>query len=345
MSVLTYALRVAPQRGTQYARLASALALPELLASPLGSHILDAEKRTLASEEYVLARLPEPLSPTERSVLGVLGAISDCYQYYDELGGVTGPLLRPLGLPRPAFVPADMAVTRRYRGKTNELFTTVLLNVALFASDFAAQLDRRLRVLDPLAGGGTTLFTALRRGYDAVGVERDREDVETTAAFVRQYLREQRIPYTVVDEHLRGRGRRGLFQVGGADERRLLGLALGASAAVRALLDGLPGGARFHALATDLPYGVRHSGQVRDLLREALPAWEEVLLPGAGVALAWDATRISRSDLADLATKYSTLTVIDRPPFDQFAHPVDRQIQRRDVLVLRKDQAGESEPT
>lgn len=337
MPAIDYAFRIAPQRSTQYARLAAALARPELLASPLGPRLAGLAARTIAGEDYLTASIADPLSEGDRRILGALGGVSECHELYGGLGGVVGPLLRPLELPRAEFVPAEMAVARRYRGKTNELFTTVLLNIALFASDFAGQFDRRLRVLDPLAGGGTTLFTALRRGYDVAGIEREREDVETTAAFARQFLREQGIPFSFVDEHLRGRGRRAVFRVGRADDRRLLALALGNSRDVEGLLDDLPGGARFHLLVADLPYGVRHSGQVRELLRDGLPVWESTLLPGAGAALAWDATRLGMDALHELVAKHSKLAIVDRPPYDQFAHAVDRQIKRRDVLVLRKE--------
>lgn len=340
MSSTDYAMRIAPQRNTQYARLAAALARPELLASPLGPRLGRLTARTIAGEEYLTASFEKPLSEDDRRVVGALGGVSECHELYEELGGVVGPLLRPLELPRTEFVPAEMAVARRYRGKTNELFTTVLLNIALFASEFAGQLDQRLRVLDPLAGGGTTLFTALRRGYDVAGIEREREDVETTTAFARQFLREQGIPFAFVDEHLRGRGRRGVFRVGRADDRRMLALALGDSREVEGLLDDLPGGARFHLLVADLPYGVRHAGQVPDLLRDGLPAWESALLAGAGIALAWDATRLGRDALHELVSKHTKLTIVDRPPYDQFAHVVDRQIKRRDVLVLRNEAGG-----
>ena len=45
-----------------------------------------------------------------------------------------------------------------------------------------------LRVLDPLAGGGTTLFVALVLGADALGVEQSARDVASTASFLQRYL-------------------------------------------------------------------------------------------------------------------------------------------------------------
>ena len=84
--------------------------------------------------------------------------------------------------------------TRRYRGKTNEIFTHFLCNVARFSSEYATQPWSALRVLDPLAGGGTTLFVALTLGADVAGIEQNRDDVKSTVAFLQQYTREARIP-------------------------------------------------------------------------------------------------------------------------------------------------------
>lgn len=336
MSRRRLALKVAPQRSTQYARLAETLAEPELRASPLGARLGAIEHRRLAGQHYLLAELAGELGERDRLLLGRLGTISECHEYFDRLGPASGPLLRPLELPSDQFLPRDLVEARRYRGKTNELFTEVLLNLALFAGDFRERLDEPLRILDPLAGGGTTLFAALARGYHAVGIEREREDVDSTTAFARQYLRGQRIPFKYVDERLRGLGRRHLFTIGRPPVTRLLGLLLGDSSDAPVLLQGLPGGARFHALVADLPYGIQHEGSVRELLAVALPAWERCLLPGGAGALAWDATRLPRETVGALVHRHTALTLLEDPPFTELAHAVDRQIRRRDVLIFRR---------
>lgn len=329
------ALKVAPQRSTQYARLAATLAEPELRTSPLGARLGAIEHRHLAGQHYLVAELAGDLGARDRLLLGRLGTIGECHEYFDRLGEFPGPLLRPLETPVDHFLPHDLVETRRYRGKTNELFTDVLLNLALFASAFRERLDEPLRVLDPLAGGGTTLFAALIRGYHAVGIEREREDIDSTTAFARQYLREHGVPFKYVDERIRGVGRRHLFTVGPPPDTRLLGLILGDSTAAPELLHGLPGGARFHVLVTDLPYGIQHEGSVRDLLATALPAWQRCLYPGGAGALAWDATRLPRETVGALVRRHTDFIIVEQPPFTGFAHTVDRQIRRRDVLLVR----------
>src|SRR2546423_350466 len=174
------ALKNTPQRSTQYAHMAAALAIPELLASPLGVAIDDVASITLAGQGYLLATVNDERCavPTLQQLLPRLGATSEAYTYFEQIGTVQGPLLRPLEPLFTPFVPLEMAETRRYKGKTNELFTRVLLNVALFAGRWSDHSNDRLRILDPLAGGATTLFLALADSHDAFGIDIERQDVE-----------------------------------------------------------------------------------------------------------------------------------------------------------------------
>ena len=331
------ALAVAPQRTTLYGNLARFLAPPEVLTSPLGRRVRAWERRRLGGQDYVLLDLDGDLAADELGLLARLGAVAAVSEFFEGIGPVPGPLLRPLEPAWAPFLPLELVEARRYRGKTGELFSAVLLNLALFAGAFAARTGERLRVLDPLAGGGTGLFTALVRGYDAVGIEREREDVESTDTYVRQFLREIGTPFKRVDERVRGAGRRYVFAIGRTDATRTLGLILGDTFQTPHLLAGLPGGARFHAVTTDLPYGIQHRGKVTDLLERALPLWAAALLPGGAAALAWEASTPRRDEARAIVERHPGLQVLDAFPYDALAHPVDRQIKRRDVLVVRKD--------
>ncbi|HLG60416.1 MAG TPA: hypothetical protein VKY19_00680 [Ktedonosporobacter sp.] len=365
------ALKITPQRTTQYAHMTASLATPELLASPLAAAIDEVAPVTLAGQSYLLAtldvaRIP---SPTVFDSLFRLGAISEVYEYFDSaflsaptmnrgatgvealergtlskdferIGEVAGPLLRPLEPRFTPFVPLEMAEARRYRGKTNEVFTRVLLNVALFAGAYREQYTQRLRILDPLAGGGTTLFLALAYGYDAFGIELERQDVETTAVFVRQYFANEGMRVKEIDERSRKAGRRHQFEIGPKGETRLLVLAHGNAREAALHMREVAGGPRMHAIVGDLPYGIQHFGEIASLLSESLPVWERMLLPGGSLALAWNATRIERAALVELIECHSSLYVLNEPPYTRFAHAVDRVIKKRDIVVAVSRQAG-----
>ena len=308
---------------------------PELLAGPLGPAIKEIVPVTLAGQAYLLATLNDG-QETIMPILSRLGATSEVYQYFEDIGEVQGPLLRPLEPQFTPFVPLEMAEARRYKGKTNEVFTRVLLNMALFAGAYARKFSERLRILDPLAGGGTTLFLALAAGYDAFGIEIERQDVETTAVFVKQYLNSERIPYKELDERGRRAGRRYQFEVGHKGATRMLVLAHGDTSQANLHMQEVPGGPRMHAIVGDLPYGIQHFGEIAGILQKALPVWEHMLFPGGTLALAWNATRVERRNMLQLVEQYTHLKVKNDPPYTQLVHTVDRVIKRRDILVAVK---------
>jgi hypothetical protein len=336
------ALKITPQRSTQYANMAQVLAAPELLASPLGEIIGGIEPVQLAGQKYVLVELKSEREEAAQlaelaALLPRLGAISEGYEYFASLAGVAGPLLRPIEPSFTPFVPLEMAETRRYKGKTNELFTRVLLNLAIFAGAYREQFTERLRVLDPLSGGGTTLFLALAAGYDAFGIEQNRQDVETTEVFIRQYFRSEQVTYKELDERGRKAGRRYQFAVGPKGEPRYLILVHGETSQAAQHMQEVPGGPRVHAIVGDLPYGIQHFGEIESLLKQALPVWERLLLPGGTLALAWNATRIERADFSQLVEAHTKLRVRADPPYTQLEHTVDRVIKKRDVLIAVKE--------
>ena len=53
------ALKITPQRSTQYANMVETLAAPELLASPVGASIKELVSVTLAGQQYLLATVNE----------------------------------------------------------------------------------------------------------------------------------------------------------------------------------------------------------------------------------------------------------------------------------------------
>jgi hypothetical protein len=219
---------------------------------------------------------------------------------------------------------------RRYKGKTNELFTHFLCNLAKFSSNFAAAPWETLRVFDPLAGGGTTLFTALVLGADVAGVEKSSKDVQLTAAFLKQFVQEQKIVCKIKEERLKKLGKRWWFTLGDAAKQCVL--AAGDTAQSAQLLAGFK---KPHLIVADLPYGIQHHGHLVDLLTAALPVWASLLIPGGAMALAWDSTRFARNDITALVEGSGLLAVRNEAPYNQLAHRVDRVIKQRDILVMR----------
>lgn len=332
--MITLLAQVAPQRSTQYADLARTLAIPELQLSPVGHEATDFAQVTLGGQSYIRFRLPQEPDAQQRRELGMLAMTSAFFIAYDRLGDVDGPLLRPLDSGwQPVFSP-DLVATRRYRGKTNELFTHLLCNLARYSSAFADQPWSNLSILDPLMGGGTTLFVGLMLGAQKVGgVDHETEDVRSTATFLQQYLQHERISHRMQPERLKGLGLRWHCTIGKKGSDHPLQECIMASGDTRQTQTLLPG-FKPHLIVADLPYGVQHHGQLTALLQEALPGWLAMVRRGGAVALAWDATRFSRPELLALLPALPNLQIHTAAPYLQLAHAVDRVIKARDVIIL-----------
>ncbi|HEY3379060.1 MAG TPA: hypothetical protein VGL77_16375 [Armatimonadota bacterium] len=331
--------QIAPQRSTQYAALADALAAHELELSPLGKDIAPIERVVLGGQAYLRFDYNGALDGAQCRELGMLAMTSAYFEFREQFDEASGPWLRPIEAGyQPAF-PPDLIMTRRYKGKTNELFTQFLCNIARHSSEFANEPWQNLRLFDPLAGGGTTMFAALLLGANVAGVEKVSGDVESTATFIEQYMREQGIPCRMKEERLKKIGRRWWFALGkgSADAApQQCVIAIGETAHSADLLSSVK---KPHLIVTDLPYGIQHRGELTGLLDEALPVWESLLLPGGALAMSWDATRFTRAEMVTQVRASVPLIILDEPPYNQLAHRVDRVIKQRDVLVARKPMA------
>lgn len=329
--MVTLLAQLAPQRSTQYSDLVSALAPHELMLSPLGDSISALAPLEIAGQRYLRFELPDLPTPEQTQELGSLATLSGYFEMVEQLDNRSGPWLRPLETGWKPVVPAELAAARRYRGKTNELLCHFLCNLARFASHFRERPWQELRILDPLAGGGTILFTALMLGAEAAGVEQDEQDVRTSVAYVRQFCQEAGIACRVQEERLRKVGRRTTLTIGKTPPRRCM-FAQGKTEQSAAFIAGF----KPHFVLTDLPYGIQHNGPLVALLTAGLPVWANLLPSGGTLVYAWDATRFSREEMVNLVETTAPLTVLNESPYDQLAHRVDRVIKRRDILVARR---------
>jgi len=328
-----YLVLLAPSSNRVYAGDAPAITAAEAeivvsAAAPDGFRF--ASPTTLAGVPYLAVDLADGVDPQ------VLGRLAATYAVFERREG----LLQPVEAPGGERLDDDLLTIPKYPGKTNEQLTRVLLNITL-ASTTLPHHDRRT-VLDPLAGRGTTLSWALTLGYDAVGVEVERREVEAYATFLTTWLRRKRLKHRIGLTPLRRAGQRlgdVLEAEVGRDDRQSLILYAADTLATADLLQRR----RVDVVVTDAPYGVAHGsrgargGRDRsptELLEAAIPVWVSVLRPGGALGIAWNTHGLGRDDLAALCAG-AGLHVCDDGAYRRFAHRVDAGIHR-DLLVARK---------
>ena len=326
--------QISPQRSTQYSNIASNLAPVELRLSPLGQTASTIETVKLSNQEYLRFSInDEAVDDRDLYELGNLSMTKSFFYYYEYLGSIAGPFLKPIEIPDRHSLPYDLLMTRRYKGKTNEMFTHFLCNIARYSSRFSNYNWRDIRIFDPLAGGGTTLFTALYLGAETAGIEKRSKDIKSTVSFIKQYAKEQGIPCKFKEERLKKSFKKYWFDIGREQQRCLL--VNGDTVDSAYLIAGIK---KPHCIVTDLPYGIQHGGQITELIANALPEWLSVLLPGGTIVMSWDSSRFSRKDMINLIRDVSLLKILDGDIYENMAHRVDRVIKERDVIVGKVEQ-------
>lgn len=262
-----------------------------------------------------------------------LSGLSCLYMTAALRDGLLQPLDRP---PFPSFLSPDMPEVLKYKGKTNADFTQLMINLALSAGgQWNAPAPR---ILDPLCGRGTTLYCALIRGMQAVGIESDKKSLQEGLTYARKWLQYHRVKHeanarslTLKDGKSAPSTEIRMTQDGQTLEMETI---LADTRCAGQLLRKKPA----HALVTDLPYGVQHAPRengrtdsFEGLLADALPGWRQALLPGCAAAIAFNTYTLRRSALEALV-RQAGFTVESSPLYADFSHWVEQAVNR-DVLI------------
>ena len=325
----------------------------QLRASILGAIARSAHVMALFSE---IGRMPAPGAARDGDLLEDIPDL---------------PVLLPVPAPNADRLPSDLLTILKYPGKTNELFTALMLNLALAASadrDLltgssdapaaagragrgAASASRRFTVLDPVAGRGTTLNQAAMWGLDAIGVDVDKKDAELYRGFLTAWLRDNRFKHTTTAQRLTlpsgfsGASFSARFARSKQEQKDGLEQHITLHTADTAQLGSFIPQRTVHAVVADLPYGVQHGARTKTtgakamlhrsplgLLDAALPAWTRAMTAGASLVIAINRHTAPWPDAAR-ALEAADLRVLTDD--GEFRHRVDRSIDR-DIIVAVK---------
>ena len=343
----TYAILSNPGHNRVYFKESKALSLAELT---LGLESMKLEftapqGRELGGAFYVVFGTESPLNERE---LRTVARLSFVYALFELMGEGEALSLRPISMPEALYMDASVSSILKYSGKTNELFTRLLINAALFSADPGTG---PIRLLDPVAGKGTTLFEALALGFDAYGVELSEKSVTEGFTYLKKYLETEKYKHTTASEKINLadksiNGKRFSADISRSKAEQKAGITkhfeLVAGNSMYA--DRYFKKNSFHIIAGDLPYGVQHGNigaqaqkggsltrSPKELVSSCAGAWHTVLKPGGALALAWNSFVFSRGELAGVLEEHG-FRVLTGGVYDSFEHRVDQAI-RRDIIV------------
>ncbi len=249
--------------------------------------------------------------------------------------------LEPLPLREQLAFGTEVVTAQRYKGKTSERLTRLMLNVASAVDASKAADDRS--VLDPMCGRGTTLNWALLYGARATGLDVDRRALDDYALFLEQWAKSNRYPHKMQRYKKQNSECRHFDFTVAIDRAGLSGKTVPDIRTFNAPADsGAVAVGRHAMIVSDLPYGIQHQPRsegngtptsVGDLVENVAARWPSQIRTGGSVALSWNTKTLRSSDMAAL---------LDRAGFDAvatrgFEHQVDRTISRDVFLANRSN--------
>lgn len=280
--------------------------------------------------------------------LKYLSRLSSLYCIF-QLNSAEENILYPLMIDEHKYFDEDIISIQKYSGKTNEEFTKMMLNIAIFCSDFSDKFNERLSILDPVAGRGTTLFQGLVYGYHVYGVEADKKATHAMMTFLKRYLMEKGYKHSLMQSKIRRKGkisgRRFDFETAPKKEdyKNKNTVKINVVQDDTRYADEHFKKRSFDVIVGDLPYGVQHGSpnnqgsltkNPKTMVHEALPAWIKLLRPGGVIALSWNVRILSRIQLEKIFTD-AGVEVLHSEALDNLEHNVDASI-KRDLLIAKK---------
>ena len=342
-----YAILANPGHNRIYFEQSAKLSLAELEISLSNTKLLceNIKSESIAGIPYITFTGKEALAEKELEVISHLSFVYAVFAVREIEGGT---YLMPVALPESGGLEAGVGSMLKYQGKTNELFTRMMINVAVNSA--ACIKDKRPRLLDPVAGKGTTLLEGAAMGFDVSGVEISEKSVHEFQIFFKKYLENGKYKHLAKKEKISGHNPNFKSLIYNFEyaktkeefkaESLFLSLVAGDSKNTNKFFRKNS----FDVIVGDLPYGIAHgnvtdrgaaSRNPKELLTDCLPAWREVLKTGGCAAISWNKFLLSQKDMSEIFAEYKFKVLADAP-YNRFEHRVDQAI-KRDVMVAVKE--------
>lgn len=253
------------------------------------------------------------------------------------LFSIHGKSLTPLPCTFPFQLHANFVFGNKYRGKTNERLTQLLLNVGLAHCTNEDRVQKN--ILDPMCGRGTTLLWAMRYGMNGYGVEKDPKAMTDIRRNIKKWTKLHRQKHSFKEGFLgvKPNKRKEGVCIEFCAEGSLMKAVHGDSRSVRRLFRSQP----IDLIISDIPYGVQHisSGGTRNpiqIIDESISSWDEVLCTGGVIVLSFNRNLPKRKSLLEVFARKGYRDVDFSIP-----HRMSESIVR-DVVIFERIQAKKS---
>lgn len=308
----------------------------------------DVRSQNLFGIEYLTFQTNDELSDSDIRIIFELSFIYALFKAENINGEF---YLKPIQSNKKNFVSDSIGTILKYTGKTNEIFTRMMINVAYYS-----QPNREnIKLLDPLAGKGTTLYEGLIKGFDVYGIEIGDKVVSESYHFLKKFLETSKYKFEYNSLRISGPDKsfsalRHTFETAETKEafKNKMTKTIEMIAGNSMYADKYYKKNYFDIIVGDLPYGIQHGNVTNEkqssltrnpseLLNACLPAWLNVLKNDGVIVLAWNKNVLPRKKLEQIFEEKG-LTVENDEAYLRFEHRVDQSILR-DIIAVRKNTA------
>ncbi len=349
-----YAILYHPGHNRVYFETAQKLALYEfeIAASALSCTWSNLQNQTICNNSYLTFETETPLSQNDIKIISRLSFVYAVFAVEKICGG---NYFLPIEMQCDYFTDESISMILKYTGKTNEIFTRMLINIAYFSQKNITEKisgGENINILDPVAGKGTTIYEGIMRGYNSYGIEIGSGVTDEAYNYLKRYLESAHYKFSLDTVRISGANKsftaaRHSFIIAKTKEDMKSGLIRTAEfiAGNSVYANQFYKKDFFDLIVGDLPYGIQHgnvtneaqSSKTRnpaELLSVCLPSWINVLKSGGVIALSWNSNVLLRIKMIQIFEQ-SGLSVMDTPPYNTLGHRVDTSIMR-DIIIARK---------
>lgn len=259
---------------------------------------------------------------------------------------VDGVSLMPFNEEKSFYFKEDMSSILKYSGKTNEAFTSMMINMGVYTSNFKNKAKKEITIFDPMCGRGTTLYQGLILGYNVAGIEIDYKSTSEINKFLRRYLKFHKYKHSASHQTIitdqKKKGVKYTFDTANTvenyknNDRRSIVFADGDTLESNLYFKK----SSFNVIVSDLPYGVQHTGtskksfmDIGKLLDKALIEWKKVLKKGGTIVLSYNTFNIKREELIVIFENAGLKPLTDGY-FEKMEHWVEQAVSR-DIFIAK----------
>jgi tRNA G10 N-methylase Trm11 len=237
----------------------------------------------------------------------------------------------------------------KYNGKTNEQFTRLMVNLAVSACNTNS---RKITLLDPMCGKGTTLYEGLIRGYDVKGIEINGQWTKEIETYLIRFLKEGRYKHKAIrskQSNAKGKKIADVFNITLAadkvdynDGKTQMFQLFNADTTMANILIKKKS---CDMIVSDLPYGVQHKSKDNkglktsrsplELIKVAIPAWNYAIKRNGSIVLSYNEFTMKYKDIAQVLGE-NGFRVLDEHPYNDYLHRVNQSINRNLIVAVKE---------